>query len=221
MTRPAENRKHAPRVYVMRPVRPAAAAVRLVREGTTGQIVECLPRVWAVASPRPPRCRGDKPSNRPVPVASSPVAAHAGSPEQDSPPPELAFYRKYTEALLRRYMRLSMVVGRVPSLIGREFFRGNVTHYRVQGFEDVVIFCHDVEKTAGADASNRQASDQACCAAAILSRRDSHDARDQPSPLHPSLFRSVGSANIHVPGSPLAGTFQMLSRGQITLPWCK
>jgi hypothetical protein len=46
-------------------------------------------------------------------------------------------------------MRLSMVVGRVPSLIGRELFRGNVTHYRVRGFEDVVIFCHDVEKRLG------------------------------------------------------------------------
>jgi DNA-directed RNA polymerase specialized sigma24 family protein len=28
-------------------------------------------------------------------------------------------------------------------------FRGNVTHYRVHNFEDVVIFCHDVEKRLG------------------------------------------------------------------------
>jgi predicted DNA-binding protein (UPF0251 family) len=59
--------------------------------------------------------------------------------------PELAFYRKYTEALLRRYMRLSLEAGRAPSLLGREMFRGRVTHYRVQGFDDVVIFVHDVE----------------------------------------------------------------------------
>ena len=59
--------------------------------------------------------------------------------------PELAFYRKYTEALLRRYMKLSMEAGRAPSLLGREMFRGKVTHYRVQGFDDVVIFVHDVE----------------------------------------------------------------------------
>ena len=59
--------------------------------------------------------------------------------------PELAFYRKYTEALLRRYMKLSMEAGRAPSLLGREMFRGRVTHYRVQGFDDVVIFVHDVE----------------------------------------------------------------------------
>ena len=61
----------------------------------------------------------------------------------------MAFYRKYTEALLRRYLRLSLEAGRVPSLMGREMFRGNVTHYRVNSFEDVVIFCHDVEKRLG------------------------------------------------------------------------
>ena len=39
-----------------------------------------------------------------------------------------------------------METGRAPSLLGREMFRGNVTHYNVQGFDDVVIFVHDVER---------------------------------------------------------------------------
>lgn len=60
--------------------------------------------------------------------------------------PELAFYRKYTEGLLRRYMKLSMESGRAPSLLGREMFRGKVTQYRVQCFDDVVIFVHDVDR---------------------------------------------------------------------------
>lgn len=60
--------------------------------------------------------------------------------------PGLAYYRQRTEGLLRRYMRLSMEGGRAPSLLGRELFRGNVTHYRVEGFDDVVIFVHDVER---------------------------------------------------------------------------
>ena len=60
--------------------------------------------------------------------------------------PELAFYRKYTEGMLRRYMRLSMETGRVPSLIGQPMFRGRVTSYRVRSFEDVVIFVFDVNK---------------------------------------------------------------------------
>ncbi len=65
---------------------------------------------------------------------------------QTAPAPELAFYRKYTEGMLRRYLRLSMEAGRVPSLLGREMFRGHVTSYKVHGFDDVVIFVHDVEK---------------------------------------------------------------------------
>lgn len=60
--------------------------------------------------------------------------------------PEVAFYRKYTEGLLRRYVRMSLEVGRAPSLLGREMFRGNVTNYSVTGFDDVVIFVHDVER---------------------------------------------------------------------------
>ncbi len=48
--------------------------------------------------------------------------------------------------MLRRYLRLSMETGRVPSLLGREMFRGHVTSYRVHGFDDVVIFVHDVER---------------------------------------------------------------------------
>jgi len=60
--------------------------------------------------------------------------------------PELAFYRRYTEGMLRRYMRLAMETGRVPSLIGQPMFRGRVTSYRVKSFEDVVIFVFDVEK---------------------------------------------------------------------------
>ena len=60
--------------------------------------------------------------------------------------PEMAFYRKYTEAMLRRYVRMSMEAGKVSSLLGQELFRGNVTSCRVESFDDVVIFKHDVER---------------------------------------------------------------------------
>ncbi len=114
-----------------KPVQRAEAQERL-REGSTGRMVEIRPvqtrleRVWAVAAVD-------------VPPAREPEA-------EPKPAVELAFYRKYTEALLRRYLRLSMQAGRVPSLLSREMFRGNVTHYKVRGFEEVVIFCHDVEQ---------------------------------------------------------------------------
>lgn len=61
--------------------------------------------------------------------------------------PDLWLYRDRTVALLRRYMRLSIEVGRLPSLLGREFFRSRVTSYGASTFEDSVIFVHDVERS--------------------------------------------------------------------------
>ncbi len=58
---------------------------------------------------------------------------------------ERRIYRARTVGMLRRYMRYSIETGRLPSLVGREFFRSNVTKYQVTTFEDRVIFVHDVE----------------------------------------------------------------------------
>ena len=54
-------------------------------------------------------------------------------------------YRRRTVTMLRRYMRYAIETGRLPSLVGREFFRGKVTKYSVVTFEDRVIFVHDME----------------------------------------------------------------------------
>lgn len=59
---------------------------------------------------------------------------------------ELWPYRRRTTALLRRYARASVEVGRLPSLLGREFFRSRVTSYTMRNFEDVVIFVADMER---------------------------------------------------------------------------
>src|SRR5437868_3882895 len=48
---------------------------------------------------------------------------------------ELSLYRRYTIELLRRYMRMSMELGRMPSIIGREFFRARVSSYRENGLK--------------------------------------------------------------------------------------
>jgi hypothetical protein len=58
----------------------------------------------------------------------------------------IAFYRKRTELLLRRYMFVSLQTGRVPSLIGKSVFRGKASSYRMHNFEDAVIFLFDIEK---------------------------------------------------------------------------
>jgi hypothetical protein len=63
--------------------------------------------------------------------------------------PDLWLYRDRTSAILRRYLRLAVEVGRLPALLGREFFRTRVTSYHTQTFEDTVIFVHDVEHCLG------------------------------------------------------------------------
>jgi hypothetical protein len=60
--------------------------------------------------------------------------------------PELCLYRDRTIALLRKYMRLALDTGRLPSLLGKEIFRSKVSSYRMITFEDAVVFVHDVER---------------------------------------------------------------------------
>jgi DNA-directed RNA polymerase specialized sigma24 family protein len=54
-------------------------------------------------------------------------------------------YRTRTVSMLRKYMQYSIETGRLPSILGREFFRAKVTTYTVVTFEDRVIFVHDME----------------------------------------------------------------------------
>ena len=56
-------------------------------------------------------------------------------------------YRSRTMALLRRYARASVEVGRLPSLLGREFFRSRVTSYTMRSFEDTMVFVTDMDHT--------------------------------------------------------------------------
>lgn len=58
---------------------------------------------------------------------------------EEQPAEELAFYRRHTQSLLRRYMHMSMQMGRVPSVLGECMFRGRVSSYRVKSFEDAVM----------------------------------------------------------------------------------
>lgn len=59
---------------------------------------------------------------------------------------EWATYRNHTVVLLRKYFRMSLEIGRMPSLLGGELFRAKVTAYQVHTFEDSVIFVHDMEQ---------------------------------------------------------------------------
>lgn len=59
---------------------------------------------------------------------------------------DLFVYRDRTAAMLRRYLYVSVQLGRLPSLLGREFFRARVTSYKMSTLEDAVIFAHDMDR---------------------------------------------------------------------------
>ena len=60
-----------------------------------------------------------------------------------------AFYRRHTESLLRRYVRMSMQIGRVPSCLPQEYLRTRSSFRQGANFEDGVIFVHDMERCLG------------------------------------------------------------------------
>src|SRR5579872_4845068 len=60
------------------------------------------------------------PEERPLPTLA--LSAISENTQGAGVNPDLWLYRDRTVALLRRYMRLSIEVGRMPSLLGREFF---------------------------------------------------------------------------------------------------
>ena len=61
------------------------------------------------------------------------------------PRPEILCYRGQTLAIVRHFFEISSQVGRLPSLLGREFFRARVSHHAIPSFEDQAVFVRDVE----------------------------------------------------------------------------
>jgi hypothetical protein len=76
--------------------------------------------------------------------AEKPEAKAAKAPAE--PLVSVAFYRKHTESMLRRYLYASMQVGRAPSILGDPVGRGWVSSRPIRTFEDAVIFVLDLEK---------------------------------------------------------------------------
>ncbi len=82
--------------------------------------------------------------------AASEPAKRAGKTavarQAEEPVTSLAFYRKHTESMLRRYLYASMQVGRAPSVLADSVGRGWVSSRPVRTFEDAVIFVLDIER---------------------------------------------------------------------------
>ena len=54
-------------------------------------------------------------------------------------------FRGQTLGILRHFFEISSQLGRLPSLLGREFFRAKVSHHAIPSFEEQAIFVRDIE----------------------------------------------------------------------------
>jgi len=66
-------------------------------------------------------------------------------PPEVEPRPEMVCFRGQTLSLVRHFFELSCQVGRLPSLLGREFFRARVSHHAIPSFEEQVVFVRDMQ----------------------------------------------------------------------------
>lgn len=62
------------------------------------------------------------------------------------PEPETVCYRGQALAILRHFFEMSCQLGRLPSILGREFFRARVSHHTIPSFEDQALFAHDIRQ---------------------------------------------------------------------------
>ncbi len=87
--------------------------------------------------------------------ASHPVGLPPHYPEDKLPPapaefeieprPEMLCFRGQTMAILRHFFETSRQMGRLPSILAREFFRARISHHAIPSFEDQAVFVRDVE----------------------------------------------------------------------------
>jgi len=101
-----------------------------------------LPIVWGTSNAQAVWQKDGRTDQKkpPARAVATPLKAPAAEPVTS-----LAFYRKHTESMLRRYLYASMQVGRAPSILGDPIARGWVSSRPVRTFEDAVIFVLDIE----------------------------------------------------------------------------
>jgi hypothetical protein len=175
------------------------------------------------------------PDSSPAPGSESPDLLENSEPANFSRPvaqqaADLWLYRSRTTALLRRYLRFSIEVGRLPSILVRELFRSKVTSYRMSSFEDAVIFVYDVERALNQvsafgqlliamiifqEYSQDEAAEHLRCARRTICR-EFPDALDRAS----EIFLEGGLLN-RLPSSPVEISCQEGRRVDCQLSDCK
>ena len=102
-----------------------------------------LPVIWGASSAQAPwlAVKKKEPGSDSATLGTKPAVEKRSA----EPIVSVAFYRKHTERMLRRYLYASMQVGRAPSVLGDSVGRGWVSSRPIRTFEDAVIFVLDVE----------------------------------------------------------------------------
>lgn len=106
-----------------------------------------LPQLWGSVHAQPEWTLGER--TRAKAAKAQGAAKPFAKASETDPDPSLAFLRKHTENLLRRYLYASMQIGRAPSLLSNPVGRGWVSSRPIRTFEDAVIFVLDVESCLG------------------------------------------------------------------------
>jgi len=101
-----------------------------------------------------------------------------------------AVERMRTMALLQRFFRTALLVGRMPSLLGREIFRPHVRTVPAHAFEDSVVFVCDVERCLRA----LEPFDQRLIAFCVLEDRSEWEAARQFHCSQSEVSRHLGEA---------------------------
>ena len=111
-----------------------------------------LPAIWGGANartlwPAPAKREELRAAEPDLKLAQAALALEESPDEggEDGPCISLAFYRKHTEKMLRRYLYASMQVGRTPAVLGDPIGRGWASSRKVTTFEDAVVFVLDIE----------------------------------------------------------------------------
>jgi Sigma-70, region 4 len=100
-----------------------------------------LPTVWATSLQEAVWVIGRKESK-----ARGPASTGIPPAAEPDPPISVAFYRRHTGSLLRRYLYASTQVGRAPSVLSSSVGRGWASSRPIRSFEDALIFVLDVER---------------------------------------------------------------------------
>lgn len=101
-----------------------------------------------------------------------------------------SFERTRTMALLHRFLRTALSLGRMPSLVGREIFRARVRARPPSAFEDAVLFVCDVEKCLG----KLEPLEQRLIAYCVLENRSEWEASRQFQTSQGFISRHLGHA---------------------------